>query len=322
MLIGRCVEWVDAMVSRCLLQPRFVGAHAQTRLSWLEQLRAQVETLTEADWYTAPDKLEPLSVKQRSRRGVSTKSIVWEMPLIAASERLGLLPHSQPARASLQGDRAQAAWIFVHGWLGGNGLSERWGLPFSSIERYDVLSYTLPGHGLRRANLASPIPSFPSRNPARNALTLAVAVAELRQLVEWMKSLGYERIGIVGTSLGAYVAALYATVAPACDRLLLDRPLSRMSEPLRSLAQRRGTTYLELLACLEAIYAAVSPLERSLRMPSDRVEILLGARDRIAGFASGQALLARFGARGQVFAGGHVVPLGRGERLSECLKHL
>lgn len=327
-VIGHCVEWLDRVLARCVVEPKFVGSNAIERLRWLVDLRAQLQSLTEDDWYTTPPPLAVRHVVEGRYRDALTKTICWEAPKLGASERLGIRAHSQDPLATLYGEcseweerreRGRAVWILIHGWLGGSTAWERRAWPLAELtNRFDLVGYALPGHGLRRANPRTLVPSFPSRHPGRNAVGLAQAVAELRQLVQWLRTIGYRQIGIAGTSLGAYVAALYATVSVDCERLLLERPLVRMSEPLRAMAQRRGASYAELLAHLEAVYAPVSPLNRALRPPRERVDMLLGSRDRIAGFEAGQALARHFGVDAEHFAGGHLVPLGRSARLMRC----
>lgn len=326
-MIGPCIEWLDWALARCVVEPRFVGSNAIARLRWLAELSARLQSLSEDDWFPTPPDLVPCSAETGRYRDAQTQTILWEAPSLGASERLGTVAHTQRPMATLYGGRSdprasrdrsegsepmRAVWILIHGWLGGSAKWDHRAWPFSKLtERFDLVGYALPGHGLRRANPRVLVPSFPSRHPGRNAVGLALAVAELRQLVSWLRSLGYQQIGIAGTSLGAYVAALYATVSSDCERLLLERPLARMSEPLRAIAQRRGATYSELLAQLEAAYAPVSPLQRALRLPHDRIDMLLGCRDRIAGFEAGQLLARHFGVEPEHFAGGHLVPLGR-----------
>jgi pimeloyl-ACP methyl ester carboxylesterase len=176
---------------------------------------------------------------------------------------------------------------------------------------------------VRRIQQSALGPSFPTRNPLSNAVGLTLAVAELSQLVDWLRGIGYRRIGIAGTSLGGYVAALHATVTSDVDRVILDRPLVRMSEPLWRIARRSARSALdELPSLLDAIYAPVSPFERSLRLPGERVDFLLGREDRIVGSDAAVALAARWGSRVEWFEGGHVLSLGRRPRLIEMMERL
>jgi len=212
----------------------------------------------------------------------------------------------------------------VHGWLGGNVAYDRRGWPFARLlESFDAVCFTLPGHGQRKHPLHKLLPTFPSRNPVANAIGLAMAVAELRQLVAWLRMQGYERIGIAGTSLGGHVASLYATSSADCERLLLDRPLVRMSEPLRRAATRGGIAHRQLLEHLEAIYAVVDPLRRELLLPRERIALLLGENDRISGLAAGEMLASHWRIDAEMFPGSHVIPWGRSEpiwcRFSELL---
>lgn len=315
-MIHRATAWVDALLSRIVVEPRFVARQATRRGAWLTELRERLERIDDADWFDAPPALVPSCVVHRHYRDAPTQSIAWESPTIAASVKLAMSPRTGPALATLHGDRRSAVWVLLHGWLGGNLFYDRRGWPFARLlESFDVVCFTLPGHGKRKHPLNASLPTFPSRNPAANAIGLAMAVAELRQLTSWLRGQGYERIGIAGTSLGGYVASLFATTSSDCERLLLDRPLVRMSEPLRRVAMRGGVGTQQLLASLEAIYAAVDPLRRELLLPRERIALLLGQNDRISGLAAGEALAKHWEIDAELFPGSHVIPFGRSERI-------
>ncbi|MGE5785812.1 MAG: alpha/beta fold hydrolase [Myxococcales bacterium] len=315
-MIYRCTAWVDALLSRAVVEPRFVARQATRRATWLAEMRARIEALDGVDWFAAPPTLVPSQVAVGRYCDALTKTILWESPSVAASSLFAMSPHSGPPIATLHGNRGRAVWVLVHGWLGGNLAYDRWGWPFQRLlESFDAVCFTLPGHGKRKHPAQNSLPTFPSRNPVANAIGLAIAVAELRQLVSWLRGHGYDRIGIAGTSLGGYVASLFATASADCEQLLLDRPLVRMSEPLRRVANREGAAHRQLLEHLEAVYAVVDPLRRELKLPRERVALLLGEHDRISGLAAGEALASHWHVEAERFPGSHVIPWGRSERL-------
>ncbi len=320
---------VDALLSRCVVEPRFVARRPVERATRLSAMLRALPELTETAYFAAPPPLEPRSLTEGRYRGQPTKRLEWDMPVIAAAAGLGVGLRTMGARATLftgvtaHGSARRPLWILIHGWLGGAIARDRREWPFDAIlARYDLVHVVLPGHGSRRVAAKGHLPGFPTRNPLANVLGLALATAELRQLIGWLRSVGYARIGIAGTSIGANVAALFASVTADAERLLLDRPLVRMSEPLRRVAARNGDEYQSLLATLETLYAPVNPLLRALTLPSERVDILLGRHDGIVGVAAGQALAAHWGLLPLWFPGGHVLPIGRRNMLLPLLERL
>jgi pimeloyl-ACP methyl ester carboxylesterase len=322
-MIERFARWVDAIASASVVEARFVSSGPRERATALCERVSSMQGLTQQDWFPTPPELEPRSLIEGRDRGRPTQTLSWDLPEIGVSERLGVAACTGPPSVTIHGRERRRIWILLHGWLGGSSGRTRRDWPFEwLLERSDIAQVALPGHGPRREPIAARWPTFPTRNPLANATGLALATAELRQLVAWLRSCGYERIGVAGTSIGANIAALYATLDSDCDRLLLDRPLVRMSEPLRRVAARKGVWYRDRLTLLEAVYAPVNPLERRLRLASDRISVLIGRNDLIAGSQAGQALAAHFGVTPSWFAGSHVLPLGRRARVNELLSEL
>lgn len=319
----RWAGWFDTWLSRWIVEPRFVSRrHPAELAAKLRATRCALPTLSEADWFAPQPALEPRNVTQGHRCGQPIELVTWEAPRIPVDRKLGVELATQGGCVSLfssapsSGAGRRPLWILIHGWLGGTIARDLRDWPFETLlDDYDIAHVVLPGHGPRRAPAGLGWPSFPTRNPFANALGLAVATAELRQLVAWLKDRGYSRLGIAGTSIGANVAALYASVIADVERMLLDRPLVRMSEPLRRVAERYGGQYQSLLVELEAVYAPVDPLQRSLVLPNDRVAVLLGRADAIAGASAGLALAEHWGALPHWFDGGHVFAAGRRETL-------
>jgi pimeloyl-ACP methyl ester carboxylesterase len=319
----RFARWVDAIASASVVASRFASANPVQRAAWLGERLSSMQGLTSNDWFPTPPELEPESLIEGCDRGRPTRTLTWDLPEIGACKRLGVAPSTGAPSVTIHGRDRRRVWLLLHGWLGGKSGRTCSDWPFEwLLERADVAQVTLPGHGPRRQPFTSRWPSFPTRNPFANATGLALATAELRQLVAWFRSSGYQRIGVAGTSIGGNIAALYATVDSDCDRLLLDRPLVRMSEPLRRVAARKGGRNRDWTTLLDAVYAPVNPLERRLLLASDRVSVLLGRNDLISGSKAGEDLAAHFGVAPIWFAGSHLLPLGRQARVRELLNQL
>ena len=321
-MTSRVAALVDAWLSRWVVEPRFVSRHPAERASSLAATLRALPVLSEADWFSSPAPLQPKHLTEGRWRGYARELITWDSPNILAARGLGVeVDTLGPAATRLfpvaaEAEQRNGVWIFVHGWLGGHLSRDLRDWPFSALlDSYDLVHVALPGHGSRGTRPLQTWPTFPARNPFANALGLATASAELRQLVDWLRVRGYERIGVAATSIGANVAALFASVSAGIDQLLLDRPLVSLSEPLRRTAVRRGGDYQALLTQLEAVYSVVDPLLRPLQLPSDRIHLLLGRADGIAGAAAGQALAEHWRVVPDWFEGGHVLPVGRRDLL-------
>jgi hypothetical protein len=322
-VIERVAALVDCWVLRAFVERRFASARALERGAWLAEQADRMRALSERDWFGEPAPLVPQLVGRGRYRGIPTQIIQWDPPVLAAAQRLGIDSKLGAPRARHYAGGRDAIWILLHGWLGGNCAIDRRDWPMRALLRqYDVAQVVLPGHGPRRARRGSFLPSFPTRNPVANTLGLATATAELRQLIYWLKRRGYARVGIAATSIGAHIAALVATTDSACDRMLLDRPLARMSEPIRSITARRGAPYTELLARLEAVYACVDPLRRVARLDPTRIALLLGRADAIGGVESGRALAQHLNVEPTWFPGGHALAVGRRALLLPLLQQL
>jgi pimeloyl-ACP methyl ester carboxylesterase len=319
----RPAAWLDRLLSRLVVERRFVPRDAANHCDTLGQHIADRQAFSEDDWFSVPPQLEPLQVLHGIYRGRPTQTISWARPVVPAALGLGIEACSLDPKLVLYAAENRRVWVLLHGWFGGTLWRDRLDWPFEwLLANASIVQLILPGHGPRCACTARPWPSFPTRDPVTNALLLAQATAELRQVIAWLKSRGYGQIGVAATSLGAHVAALYATVEASCNRLVLDRPLVRMGEALRRVAARRGQRYEELTSLLDAVYLPVSPLHRRPQLDRERIQILVGQSDAIAGAEAGAMLARHFGVEPTWFPGGHVLPCGRAARLPALLSEI
>jgi dienelactone hydrolase len=80
-----------------------------------------------------------------------------------------------------------------------------------------ALRLTLPYHEERRPPELERADHLVSPNIGRTIQSMRQAVLDTRAAVSWLKSQGYERVGILGTSIGSCIAFLAFTHDPAID---------------------------------------------------------------------------------------------------------
>jgi dienelactone hydrolase len=80
-----------------------------------------------------------------------------------------------------------------------------------------ALRLTMPYHEERRPPELERADHLVSPNIGRTIQSMRQAVLDARAAVSWLKSQGYERVGILGTSIGSCIAFLAFTHDPAID---------------------------------------------------------------------------------------------------------
>jgi dienelactone hydrolase len=80
-----------------------------------------------------------------------------------------------------------------------------------------ALRLTLPYHEVRRPPELERADHLVSTNVGRTIQSMRQAVLDTRAAVSWLKSEGYERVGILGTSVGSCIAFLAFAHEPALD---------------------------------------------------------------------------------------------------------
>ncbi|WP_307828279.1 prolyl oligopeptidase family serine peptidase [Antrihabitans sp. YC2-6] len=102
-------------------------------------------------------------------------------------------------------------------------------LPWFYKSGFDVLLYTLPFHGAR-AERSSPFSGYGyfSRGMSGFAESMGQAVHDFRIFVDHLESIGVQKVGVTGISLGGYTSALLATVE---DRLQVVIPNVPVTDP-------------------------------------------------------------------------------------------
>lgn len=191
------------------------------------------------------------------------------------------------ARATLlehrSGDRP---WLVcVHGFaMGRPGLDLR---AFRALHLHRELGLnlaflTLPFHG--RRNPGGLMASMPSADVLDTIHGLTQAIWDVRQLVAHLRTKSDKPIGLMGLSLGGLVSASVASIDPPHSVSLLvpavDLPTLMGDASLRG--EVPTELDLEQVARVAPLFAPVSPLRMTPKLPAERQLIVAGTLDRFA----------------------------------------
>lgn len=193
----------------------------------------------------------------------------------------------------------------------------------------DVALVTLPYHGAR-----TPVDArfsgehFAVPDVARLSEAVREAVYEIRQVVAWRRAETDAPVGLLGLSLGGYLAAL---VAGVCDEIDFAIPIVppvcigdlawRFFEATPH--HRRGGPAALGHQELRRAFRVHSPLAHCLRIDREKVLIVAGRGDRIVPPEHPSALWQHWGEPAIYwFSGSHLAPFGRGRVVRAIVRHL
>ncbi|MCY4598421.1 MAG: dienelactone hydrolase family protein [Acidobacteria bacterium] len=146
-----------------------------------------------------------------------------------------------------------------------------------------ALRLSLPYHDARMPPELRRADYIVSANVGRTAQICRQAVLDARRAVDWLESVGYERIGILGTSLGSCLAML----AAAHDERLTAAALNHISiyfadvvwEGLSTAHVRAGLGGSIDLERLRALWMPISPAPYVTRMRGTRTLLVYARYD-------------------------------------------
>lgn len=219
--------------------------------------------------------------------------------------------------------------IFVHGYF----VSPRWlnSLFFSLRafyeQGYDILLYTQPFHGDRRAP-HEPFNGYGifGRGFAEANEALLQSVYDLRVWINYLEAQGVRHVGVAGMSLGGYVSALAASCDARLDYAVANVPAVVVADmayewPLvlpaaKVFLGRHGLGLRDLRHAL----AVQCPLTWKPVVDPDRLLIIGGAGDRFTAPRYLNLLHEHWaGSHLHWFPGNHVLHLGKREYLDLML---
>lgn len=195
--------------------------------------------------------------------------------------------------------------IAIHGWLmGDRRLSAVTLVPGYFFKLgLNVVLFELPYHGRRNPQQQRNLSLFPSSHLARTNEGFAQAIFELRSLVQWLEIEDKRPIGVIGFSLGAYVAELWASL----DRLsfaICAAPLVSLAEAgwemIRDPIVDRGNVESRdlqdiTLKDLKKAYAVHCPLTYQPKVEHSRRMILASTSDDLVPHTHPQELWQHWG---------------------------
>jgi pimeloyl-ACP methyl ester carboxylesterase len=193
----------------------------------------------------------------------------------------------------------------------------------------DVALLTLPHHGARTppgARFSGE--RFAVPHVARLSEAVREAIYEIRQLVHWLREESGAPVGVIGLSLGGYLAALSAGLCDDLDFAVpIVPPVCIGDLAWRFFTQTRhhragGKSALSLPELRQA-FRLHSPLAHPLRISKQRVMIVAGRGDRIVPPEHPAALWSHWGEpRIHWFSGSHLTPFGRARMARAILEHI
>jgi hypothetical protein len=330
---GTMVEAMRLVVDRALLPPaervRHMRAAAEPYVT--EELVADP-----ARFFSFPEEtLVPLRVTTRRRRRLIGGAVErhrltavlapWAGRGGALHDDIRLEHWAHEAR------RPRAVVLAMHGFAMGTPVMDAVALFAATWYRrgLDVALMTLPHHGRRAAPDARfSGERFASPDPGELNEAVRRAVYEIRLAMRWLGARTRAPVGLLGLSLGGYLASLTAGLTDEPAFVVPMVPPVCFGDLAWRFFERRGGNRGAAAPAMtrddfRRMFRVHSPLSHPLRVPRQRVLIVAGRGDRIVPPEHPHALWRHWGEpRIHWFSGGHVTPFARGGITRAIGRHL
>lgn len=223
------------------------------------------------------------------------------------------------------GDPMRNTIVCCHGYsLGDPGQAERM---FRVRRLYglglDVALFITPFHWKRASSRLQRFrPPFPFHHPVLCLEGFGQAIYDLSSSFLLLEEMGASRIGLIGASLGGYLAALFASLTRRADLVTLVVPfLDFRSLPVPvgpfSREGKREEGGAAVQEEIEALWRIHSPFSHACSLPPDRCLLIASTGDRLCPFEDVKRLYEHWGRPQHFFLrGGHALFFprrGRGE---------
>ncbi len=226
-------------------------------------------------------------------------------------------------------DEPAATVIALHGFTMGNPRFDAFVLMAAQWYRLgiDVALVTLPFHGARcprSARFSGEL--FASWHVGRLNESVRQAVHDTDVVMRWLADGSDAPIGVLGLSLGGYVASVLATQRSTPAFVIPVVPpasLAALPSHLFALSRHRAAKPPLSRTELEAGYRVHSPLTYPLAVAKERVLIIAGRGDQIVPPEQPYALWKHWGEPAiHWYSGSHVAPFRRPEIVAAGTRHL
>lgn len=221
--------------------------------------------------------------------------------------------------------------ITLHGFTMGNPRIDATAMLAKHWFRHglDVALLTLPYHGARTpADSYFSGDRFAVPHVSRLSEAMREAIYEVRLVTRWLQAETGAPVGLLGLSLGGYIASVLASVSDAPDFVIPMVPPVCIGDLAwrfftRSRHYQNGGLPAFSKTELRAAFRIHSPLAHGLKIPRERAFIVAGRGDRIVPPEHPGALWEHWG-RPKIhwFSGSHLAPFGRQQIVDAILGHL
>lgn len=220
--------------------------------------------------------------------------------------------------------------IALHGFAMGYPRMDAFALFAAELyERgFDVALMTLPYHGARTpAGTRFSGQHFTSVDVLQLNEAVRRAVVEVLAVERWLRAQRGDPVGLLGLSLGGYVASLMAGVLPHLDFVIpLVPPVCIGDLAWRFFSRSRHYRNAALPISrdeLRAAYQVHSPLTYASLVPRERLLILAGRGDQIVPPEHPHALWRHWGEPAiHWFSGSHLAPFRRRDLAARIVAHV
>ncbi len=247
------------------------GAAPYDRLSaWVREVMADTDT-----FYTPPP-TDAYRFTASGRKGAETGLLTFPSALVTPHPANNTVFARYFRAKSRHGDRPRRAVVLLPQWNsdseGHIGLAKL--LAYFGISG---LRLSLPYHDRRMPTALTRADYIVSSNVTRTLQVCRQAVLDSRRAVAWLAAHGYDRIGILGTSLGSCLAMLTASHEPLICAAALNHISPYFADVVwRGLSTRHVREGLDghiSLEQLRDVWAPISPIHFLPRL--QRVRTLL-----------------------------------------------
>ncbi|MCA1831154.1 MAG: alpha/beta hydrolase family protein [Actinomycetota bacterium] len=315
---------LDEMMLGAMKSPRRYPTEADYR-------RIAAELLAARELYGRNGWLENPSLYHRAPPPISpTVRAGWAygMRFERMSWRSGFEPYAdEPGRdrwMSYEKNHTMHAWtirtrpdrpwlICVHGFGVGVPTADFYAFRAKRLAQelgVNLLFPVLPLHGPRRTGRIGGAEMM-THHLQQFVLGMAQAMWDVRSAIGWIREQGGSRVGVYGMSLGAYVAALLATLEPELSAVIAGVPicdLPRLFHDHSPVSVRRRAEQFRLFdpEMLSGL-GVISPLAAPSIVPAERLYVYGGLGDRLATPEQSHALWTHWGKPSNLwYHGSHV----------------
>ena len=187
----------------------------------------------------------------------------------------------------------------------------------------DVVLLTLPFHGCRsprRASYSGEL--FGSWHVGRLNEAVRQTIHDLHLVRTWLAEMSAAPVGLLGLSLGGYIAALFAGLCRDLAFVVpVVPPVWLWDLPMRLFGQRKQLPVP--VAELQAAYRVHSPLTYPLAIARRRALVIGGRGDQVVPLEHAQALWRHWREPASYwYSGSHSAPFRRGRIMEQIAQHL